>query len=304
MVNPPKVVAIILNYNCADETIKCTEGLLSVDYSALQIIVVDNASQESDQVLLGRLQGRILKVIFNPTNLGYSAGNNVGIKYALEKTNADYVLIINPDIKVKSNFLRELIRTIEIGGKIGICAPVQCFLNKPEIVYSAGGRLWWFLGQQQMLYSGKSIKSLFNFPSEVEFVSGGCMLIRKALLQKALLPEEYFLQWEDMDYCKQAQRQGYKVVIVPKSLVWHKIGLTIKKGDGVYCTLRRSIRNRFIFFLKYCNYPAKRIVWVACFSSFTFPIYISHRIFIRHDKQGALALTQGFIEGLKYKRKI
>jgi hypothetical protein len=298
----PKVVAIVLNYNCAFDTISCVESLLETRYPNLEIIVVDNASEPDDRFMLERLRSKVLKIIIYCKNVGYAAGNNVGIKYALEKINPNYVLIINPDVTVAQDFLIHLINVMEKNKEVGIVAPIQCYWDRPRTVYSAGGRLWWFLGQHQMLGNGLDLELFKNKqkkPVRVDFVSGACMLIRKELLNNTLLPEEYFLQWEDVDFCTYIKRLGYDVVVVPASVVWHKIGLTVKAGDKIYNMISRGISNRFHFFLKYTDGVGKRIAWVVLFSLISFPLYLLHAVIIKKDLRRAKAVLVGFKQGLQ-----
>jgi len=268
--------------------------------------VVDNASEDDDISNLYTLGHKVLEIICSNTNLGYAGGNNLGIKHALKKTNSDYILIINPDVIVAPEFLIKLIQFMEKDAKIGIAAPIQCYMIKPKVVYTAGGRLWWFLGQHQMLDNGVPLERIKNTkacPLKVDFVSGACMLIRRTLLNKSLLPEEYFLQWEDIDYCTHVRRLGYDVMVVPASVVWHKIGLTVQQGNGVYDMVRRAMRNRFIFFLKYTDGLLARLAWLTLFSFITFPTYLIYGIFVRRDIRRAKALLAGFREGLRYANK-
>jgi len=295
----PEVATVVLNYNCAFDTISCVESLLKTRYPNLSIIVVDNASEDDDISKLNTLRHKVLEIICSNTNLGYAGGNNIGIKYALKNIDPNFILIINPDVIVAQDFLLQLLIIME-KTKVGIAAPVQCYLNKPKIVYTAGGRLLWFLGQHQMLGNGMPLERIRKQPQKVDFVSGACMLIRREILNKKLLPEEYFLQWEDMDYCTYVRKLGYDVIVVPASIIWHKIGLTIQAGNRIYEMISRGIRNRFYFFLKYTNGLIRRMSWIAIFSIITIPIYLLHSIFIKQDPRRSKAILIGLKQGLRH----
>jgi len=294
----PEVAAIVLNYNCASDTISCVDCLIKTNYPNLSIIVVDNASEDDDIFKLDTLRHKVLEIISNKMNLGYAGGNNIGIKYALENTDSNYILIINPDVIAHKEFLIDLIRIMEKYSKVGISAPIQCYWDKPQVVYTVGGRLWWLLGQHQMLGNGLPLEYIPKQLLKVDFVSGACILIRRHLLKKKLLPEEYFLQWEDIDYCTYTRRLGYDIVVVSTSIVLHKIGLTVQAGNRVYEMVYRGIRNRFQFFLKYIDSLILRIAWIFVFSLVTFPTYLFHAIIIRRDLRRAKAVFLGFKEGL------
>src|SRR3989338_5847094 len=127
-----KVFIIILQYNNSQDTIECLESIKELDYPSYEIIVVDNASDEehySNVRLFLESQYKLrrgdlyFEIIANKENTGYSGGNNVGIRRALER-GADYVLILNPDSGVPKDLLNKLLEKIESNEKIGIIATV------------------------------------------------------------------------------------------------------------------------------------------------------------------------------------
>jgi len=295
----PKISVIIVNFNCAKSIIDCLDSLMKTGYPNFKIIIVDNASRSDDFNELLKIE-KFVKILKNNVNLGYAIANNIGIKYAIENYTPDFILILNPDTIVSPNFITSLYNALTSDEKNGIAAPIQCYLDQRDLIYSAGGLIFWYLGQHFMIWNRTPLKRFKNIPYKVHFVSGACMLIKCAILNKVQFPEEYFLQWEDVDFCTQVRQIGYDIVIVPSSIIWHKIGLTIRIEDRKYSMIYRGIKNRFIFFLKYTPTLPKKTLWVFCFCSITFPIYFYYYAFIIRDKTYLKALLNGMNSGLKY----
>jgi hypothetical protein len=260
-VNYPKVSIIVLNWNGKEDTIECLESLKYIDYPNYEIIVVDNASTDGSVECLQNLNMDI-QLIVNKENIGYSKGNNVGILKAFEN-NTDYIMILNNDTFVDSNFLVELIKVAESDQKIGILGPKTYYAEPRSIIYWAGSKINWYTGQPMHIGQKEEDNGQYNDISKVDFVAGSCMLIKKQVIEKiGLLPNEYFLLWEDIDYSVNAKKNGYELVYVPDSKIWHKESVSIKKIKGL--RLYYSVRNRFIFHKKY----ATKIQYLCIFTYF------------------------------------
>lgn len=265
------VFVSLLNFNGEKNTLECLESLRKINFGDidLTILVVDNASTESLN-LESDLRGKIkIKVIKNKKNLGFSGGNNVGIKYALENK-ADYVLILNNDTYVDSNFLTELLKAAEEDKKIGILIPKIYFApgfeyhkdrysekEKGKVFWYAGGKMDW----KNIIGSNRGVdevdKGQFDKTEETEIATGCCMLIRKEALENAgYFDEDYFLYYEDADLTMRAKNKGFKVVYVPKSVVWHK-NAGSAGGSGSVLQDYYITRNRLLFGFKYASIRAK-----------------------------------------------
>ncbi|HEC93172.1 MAG TPA: glycosyltransferase family 2 protein, partial [Candidatus Atribacteria bacterium] len=194
----PKVSIIVLNYNGIEDTIICLNSLLGMKYPNYEIIVVDNGSENDEAKRLSHIYGTKITLIRNECNLGYAEGNNVGIRFALS-FNPAYVLILNNDIKVHPLFLNELVNVCEKDKKIGIVGPKMYDMDRPDVLFSAGGKINFGLGLHMQFGQGKTSTGKYNLMKEVDFVNGACMLIRREVIEKiGTFPTEYFLQWEDI----------------------------------------------------------------------------------------------------------
>ena len=230
----PKVYIILLNWNNWHLTKDCLESLQNLNYDNYQIIIVDNNSKsgEKNTIKNSPLKNNFI-LIENEKNLGFAGGNNVGIKYALNH-NADYVLLLNNDTIIEDkDFLKHLIRIVESNKRIGIAGLKIYFWqdstnkNIPKIWFG-GGKINWLKTQGKHLDFNKIEKTDQNpYIKKVDYITGCCLLIKKEVVEKiGTMPEEYFLYYEDADWCLSARQIGYLCVYVPFVWIWHKVSST------------------------------------------------------------------------------
>jgi len=223
MKREPFVNIIILNWNGYKDTIECVESLYKINYKNYKIIIVDNGSaDESVKILKNKFPQ--IKLIENEKNIGYAEGNNVGIRFALGNK-AEYILLLNNDTVVGSQFLKELVDTAEKKNIIGIVSPIIYYFSKPDIVWSTGryknySGLYPYIDYE---YSKKD-KGQYASSQAVDGVTGCCILVKRDVFEKiGYLDKDYFLYVEDTDFCIRVKRAGYNIVYNPKAKVWHKV---------------------------------------------------------------------------------
>ena len=147
-------------------------------------------------------------------NLGFAGGNNVGIRFTI-KQGADYILVLNNDTVVKPRFIEELIKCYD--KKTGIHAPIVFNYYNPSKIHSSGGEFSIVKGT----YS-TSIKKIKNNIKETSFIPGCCWLIKNEIFKKfGLIDEKYFLYSEDVDFCYRLKQAGYKLKVIPSSVIFH-----------------------------------------------------------------------------------
>jgi GT2 family glycosyltransferase len=241
----PRVAIVVLNWNGLADTLACLESLAGVDYPSYDIVVVDNGSTDGSVAVI-REQFPDVVLIENDENLGFAGGNNVGLQWVLER-GSDYALLLNNDTEVALNFLHLLVETAEADSTIGIAGPTIYYHEQPQIVWSAGGGIDWRRGQTWMMgLNEHDVGQFGEEPRKVDFVTGCCMLVRRAVLEQVgLLDERFFAYYEETEWCVRAQRAGFKIVHVPQAKIWHKIPLDARESSPVvhyYMT-----RNRLLF---------------------------------------------------------
>lgn len=258
----PRVFVIILNWNSWPDTLECLKSLKNNDYPNYQVVIIDNGS---DQRPTTPETG--IKIIYNQENLGFAGGNNVGIKYALEQ-GANYVLLLNNDTIVSQDFLTKLVKAGESDRKIGLLGPKIFFYSsvhqpdgKKDKIWFAGGQVNWLYNKGQMRGWGEIDKGQYDQPTvqETGYVTGCCLLIKKEIVEKiGLMPEEYFLYYEDTDWSLAAQKADFKCVFVPTAQIWHKGSASSKEGSPSY--IYYHIRNGLILAQRYASWYIKPLV--------------------------------------------
>jgi len=240
-----KIYTILINFNGIKDTIECLISLSKVTFQNLRVIIVDNNSNESDKEKLRSLDFPFIdKIIFSDSNLGFSGGNNLGIKYTLEN-GADYILLLNNDTVVQPEFLNQLLLCFEKDEKIGISTcQINYYYDKNKVWYG-GGYI------DKLRASGYSFTNADTQEGFVTFASGCCLLIKKNVIEDiGLLDENYFLYLEDTDYCARVIKK-YKIFFSNKTLIYHKVGASVKSQININ-SIYYSIRNR-LFFQKKMN---------------------------------------------------
>ena len=164
-----------------------------------------------------------VKIIANSENLRFAGGNNVGIKYALER-NADYVLLLNNDTEVAPDFLPELVRAAENDKSIGIAGPKIYYYEGNKMIWFAGGKVEFWKGWISHIGIREPDYGQYDFAREVDYITGCCMLVKREVIEKiGKLDESFFIYGEDADWSLRASRAGYSLVYVPSSIIWHKV---------------------------------------------------------------------------------
>lgn len=277
-----KVSIIILTIN----SFKLIESLLS-DVSKLDIngldlecIIVDNGSTDGteDKLKNFKFNNISFKYINTGSNLGFTGGNNIGIKYAL-KSGAKYCLLLNNDMILQKNLLIKLVSFMNNNPQVGLVSPKIYFAKGYEfykkiltpdgvkdryksyelgkVIWYAGGIIDW----NNIYTSHRGVDEVdcgqFDKTTQTNIASGSCVLIRREVFEKiGLLDESLFLYWEDADFSLRAKANGFKIYYYPKTYVWHKVSISAG-GSGSFSNDYFLTRNRYYFALRYANLRAK-----------------------------------------------
>lgn len=241
----PRVGIIVLNWNGVDDTLACLESLARLDYPTFEVIVVDNGSADGS-VLAIRERFSGVTLIENGENLGYTGGNNVGLRRVLAQR-LDYALLLNNDTEVPPDSLRLLVEVADAYPAVGIVGPTIYYYDQPQVIWSAGGAIDWRRGQTWMVgLNEHDIGQFGQEPREVDFVTGCALLVKREVLERVgLLDERFFAYYEETEWCVRIKRAGFRILHVPSACVWHKIRPEAQKDSPLvhyYMT-----RNRLLF---------------------------------------------------------
>lgn len=299
----PKVSIIILNWNGWQDTLECLDSLLEITYQNYEVIVVDNGSTNESLAKLKvkneklKVDGKSFEIIENRENLGFAGGNNVGIKYALEN-GADYVLLLNNDTLVSETFLSELVAQAEKNKIFGLFGPKIYFWPRttPERIWFIGGRINWLKTKGwHVNYDAKESSPAETGARliETDYITGCGLLIRREVIEKiGTLSDDYFLYYEDTDYCLKAKDAGWKCGIVPSARIWHKVSRSAKEFSPSY--LYYHARNGLLMSKR--NNPWEKIIILYLFSFYLVIKQIIKYFFIPRKKEWARMTMRGIYD--------
>lgn len=230
---PKKVFIVVLNWNGLNDTRECIYSLQQNNYGNFEIIIVDNGSSDNSVPELKKAFPDI-KLIENSHNLGFSGGNNIGIDYCL-KHGADYILLLNNDTTVENDFLFELVKTGESDDKTGLLESKICYHKEPQMIWFAGGKIDWMKIKGTHIGLDQPDDGKYDTVREVDYLTGCCLLVKRSVFEKiGKLSEDYFLYYEDTDFCLRAKKAGFRCIYVPKSKIYHKVSRSTKPGSPKY----------------------------------------------------------------------
>jgi GT2 family glycosyltransferase len=245
-----RVAVIVVNWNNFQDTYECVESLQKMSDPSFNIVMVDNGSTDGSPKRLNEKLSMIT-LIENPENVGYAEGNNVGIRYAFAR-GAEYIFLLNNDTIVDPDVLNDLIKIGEQDKAIGIVGPKIYDYYEPSKVWFAGAYIDWKSGESSHLGKGEIDHGQFNTVMEVDRLTGCAMLVKREVFEKiGLLDPEFFLYFEDVDFCVRARKAGYKIVCAQNAKVWHKESVTTKANLGSPIHSYYHNRNRLLFLNKH-----------------------------------------------------
>jgi hypothetical protein len=185
--------------------------------------------------------------MINDQNKGFAGGNNIGIRYAFDHFNPDYILLLNNDTIVDPHFLGKLVEAAEKNPHVGFLGPKEYFYSKPSIIHSAGATFSVWRGRAYHRGEGQEDHHQYDDQAEVEYITGACVLVPRRVIQSiGLLDEHYFFFWEDIDWCFRGKKKGFISLYVPDAVIWHKVGASAPTSVHKYYL----IKYRFLFLKK------------------------------------------------------
>ena len=291
-----KVYIIILNWNGKEDTIECLESLKHITYSNYEILLVDNGSTDGSVECLRERYPR-LEIIETGVNLGFAEGNNVGMRRAMNE-GAEYVLLLNNDTVVDSEFLGELVKVAESDPKIGFAGPKVYYYDydgRKDVLNFAGGKLNMWKGLSYHIGVNEIDNGQYNEIKKVDYAEGSCLFVSKEVINKiGLLDPIYFTYWEENDWCVRGKNAGYRSFFVPKAKIWHKIGASNVSQKNIYY----MTRNKFWFMRKYATlfeYLSSSLYFIVFQFWFQTSIFVLYHRNLNEFK----SFCKGIIDGLR-----
>jgi hypothetical protein len=247
MVSLPSVWIVVLNWNGLTDTLACIGSLRELKYRNHRVVVIDNGSTDGSVSALRGARSRLeFELIEAGANLGYAGGNNLGIRYAIDRS-ADFVLILNNDTIVDPMLLDELLKAAGDYPEAGCFGPWVLYMHDPK-------RLWWAgaaWSSKGLAFTcpgrGHLVDEVAPERASADAIVGAALFFRASVPARiGLLDERFFLCNEEYDWCCRARRAGFHCLTVPTARVWHKVSASF---GGVASPLINyfDIRNKLLF---------------------------------------------------------
>lgn len=232
-----QTAAIILHYGKVETTRSCLKNLKK-KIKNNPLIIINNTRDDISKL------ARIIpttKIINNDSNLGFARGVNQGITLALSMKDVDSILLLNNDLEISFGSIEMLKKTLNTKKSAGIVSPI---LRHSENMYDWGGKFNKWIGNVKHQNFEQKPKRVID----VDSVAGAAMLIKRELIEKiGMFDEQFFLYFEDLDFCLRCKNAGYKIYIDPEIVATHEIS---KSSTAMSRTVNQW-KSHILFIVKY-----------------------------------------------------
>jgi len=220
---------IIVNWNGRHLLHDCLSSLRLQNFSNFETILVDNGSSDGSAQFVATKFPEI-RIIRLAKNRGFAGGNNIGIREA----KGEYVVLLNNDTEVASDWLKELYLAIDSDDSIAACDSKVLYFNKRNIIWSAGAK-YSIAGTVEARGQNRNDDLEYQQSADV-FVAVACSAIyrKKVFEEIGMLDEDFFAGYEDVDWSFRAHLHGYRIINVPASKVYHKVSATHKYNSDMF----------------------------------------------------------------------
>lgn len=249
-------IVVLLNWNGWRDTVACLDSLFAAGATPCRVLVCDNDSHDESvaqlsawgQMRFGNRFERFTRsdvdrgvslhkdtkfaLIENLANLGFAAGNNVGVRLAMREPDCQFVWLLNNDTTVLPDALARVVARAESDPSIGLCGSTLIYHHNQQMVQAFGGATYnRFFGKSRHIGAFAPLSAVPSDPTETEkvmsYVVGAAMLVRRAYLEQVgLMQEDYFLYYEEIDWCTRGKGK-FHLGYAPDSYVFHKEGASI-----------------------------------------------------------------------------
>ena len=252
-----QITAIVLNWNDKADTLACLASLQKQTVP-VEIVVVDNGSVD-DSVAVIRQHYPQVTMLETGRNLGYSGGNNVGIRHALA-TGATYLFVLNNDTVLAPACTALLLADCQANPDVVATAPKSLYLDRPDLIYFAGGQItaW---GSTRHMGMSQPDGPTYTTVNDTEWITGCALFVTRAgFEQVGLFDERFFLLFEDSDWSLRARRLGYRLRYVGTAQLWHRASVSF---GGNHSPLYHYYftRNKLLWLER--HYPLHQFLWLA-----------------------------------------
>jgi GT2 family glycosyltransferase len=262
--NNPLVSIITVNFRQSAVTCDLLRSLRKISYPNTEVIVVDNGSQFYATPDFKKELPEV-KVLISEENLGFAGGNNLGI----QASKGEFLFFINNDTEVEDGLIENLLKRFD-SPAIGAVSPKICYFNSPDIIQYAGfSDINPLTGRNKTIGKGEADHGQYDTARPVPFAHGAAMMVRRGVVEKVgEMPENYFLYYEELDWCMQIRKAGFEIWYEPAARILHKESLSTGKESPL--KMYFLTRNRIIFMIR--NYHGYELAaFLVFFYLISFP---------------------------------
>ncbi len=246
-----RVLVIVVHWNAFELSERCLLSLSAQSHPAVDLLVIDNGSTDgSGDALAARFPA--VEILRLPENRLYAGGANRGLRRALAR-GYDHAVIMNNDTEAEPDLVAALVAAAESGSEIGLVGPKILYFDRPDRIWSAGGRIDSWCGLFHHHGLRKPDGPPYDVERDVDYLTGCCILVtRRALIDIGYLDESYGMYSEDADWSVRARRLGYRVVYAPQARLRHKVSAASGGGLTPYKMYHR-VHSNLLFFRRHAR---------------------------------------------------
>jgi len=235
--------AIVLSWNGKEDTLRCLESLARIEHPDLAVVCVDNGSTDGSQQAV-RERFPQITLLEAGVNLGYSGGNNLGLRYALQH-GSRWIALVNNDVTVAPDVIEGFERAARMCPRAGILAGKVYFADRPRTIWFAEQRVSQLLGYSGRPRGyGRRDGPRYSRVRATGRAVGALMAVSRETIEKVgLLDEDLFAYVEDVDWALRARSAGLEVAFAPDARAWHRVSASTGGEAGSTHTLYYGVRN-------------------------------------------------------------
>jgi len=260
------VSIITVNFNQSFVTEELLSSISTTNtYPNIEIIVIDNGSKTND-IPKWQIKYPGIKFIRSEINLGFAGGNNLGIQQAT----GEYLFFVNNDTEFTPGLIATLANTLDYFPQIGMISPKIMYFDKPDMIQYAGYTpMNYYACRNHCIGQFETDNGQYdNITAPTGYIHGAAMMVRREAIEKAgLMAENFFLYYEEFDWCDRIKKAGYEIWVDTRAMIYHKESISVGKASGLKEYFMN--RNRILFIRRNAPLQARLFFYVYFLSIVT-----------------------------------
>lgn len=268
-----KIGIVIVNYNGEAYQNEALRTIYEQTYNNFEVIIVDSDSHDAS-IEKAQKEYPQAHYLLQNENVGVAKGNDIGMKYAIDVLDVEYILLLNNDIELEKNTLEILFNSTD---ESTITVPKIYYYEPHDMLWFAGGEMHWNKGEARHVGNFETDHGQYDEEKIIGYAPTCCMLLHRNVIEKIGYEDEIlFMYFDDTDICVRMNDAGFKIKYVPTAKMWHKVS---SSGGGMDSKVYvyYNFRNKFYFMKKYKNriqFPARLFTYTKLAAKFILsPVY-------------------------------